>query len=145
MRLVRKWFPYFFLAYWLVVFFPQWYALTYTKVWELRRLALRGRDQQMRVLHSGEMAGLLALRERLGTLPVESTYVWLGEGSANLPLAGNPAMARAVLFPYAAGPLASLPESTTAVVRLAADCTVQTEEAVELPYGAELECWGIKP
>lgn len=51
-------------AFWLVFFFPQWYFITYTKVWELRRLIGQPTEQQIRVLHSPEMDILIAAAER---------------------------------------------------------------------------------
>ncbi len=139
----RLWFPYLFLAYWAAFFFPSWYALTYTKVWELRRLVFRSPEQQMKILHSGAMSDLLALRDYLQTLPVDSTYVILGPGSKDLPLAGNPAMARAVLFPYTVGLPEMVPENTRLVVQLDTSCLKQ--QVSELPFGARWECWEIRP
>lgn len=43
------------LCFWVVVFFPRWYFITYTKVWELRQLVAKSYFEQMRVLHSAEM------------------------------------------------------------------------------------------
>ncbi len=92
--------------FWVIFFFPHWYVLSYTKIWELKQLMGRSREQQMRILHPAAMARLLTLRQELGAYSVPEVVVVLPTDSSKLPLAGNAPILRSVLYPYVVVPTA---------------------------------------
>ena len=88
-------------VFWMVVFFPRWYVLSYTKVWELDQLAGRSWEQQLSVMHPDEMDSLLALKQSIAERGIENDVVVLAKKDPLAPLATESVVARAVLYPIA--------------------------------------------
>lgn len=67
-------------------FFPRWYFITYTKLWEWKQLIGRSFEQQVQVLHGEEMDDLLRIVGETRTfsapvkivVPPHGTYPLLG-------------------------------------------------------------------
>jgi hypothetical protein len=94
----KKWTGWFFLTLVAVLFFPRWYRLSYTKLWELKQMVGKEREVQMQILHPADQMGqLIALRVYLqqGYFN-EWVSVYLPD-QRTLALSQNPALVRGVL------------------------------------------------
>lgn len=121
------------LTVWTLFFFKEWYVLTYTKVWELRRMVGKGREEQLMVMHHHQMRQLIEYKRALTANPSEVEIQEPVEYK-KLPLAGNSAILRAVLYPYRV--VLSNDDQRSRRIEI----TV-CEESCSCPVGKE--CWGI--
>jgi hypothetical protein len=87
--------------YWLVVFFPGWYALSYTKVRELRSLIGASRAEQLDILHpAGELASLEKLRLTLNnSYKASQTAILAPRRDSDLPQAHDASVLRVMFYP----------------------------------------------
>lgn len=122
------------LIFWLVFFFPRWYVLTYTKIWELKQMVGEDRETQLRVMHPAPMRRLLELKHELKNHNPETTVVVLSEGSKQLPLAGNAAIVRSILFPYPILLVHENRDQYSKIFRIDVHCPV-----------SDMDCWEIQP
>lgn len=150
-------FPLFF-CLWLLLFFPGWYGLSYTKVRELQASIGQDRNQQLRVLHpTGEMAQLIELQKALQLQGKNrSTAILLPVPDKAFPLASDPTMLRAVLYPVPLLSRQEIPEDlqllAVVVTGIPATATASGElelspcqELVPETYTGEVLCWPILP
>jgi hypothetical protein len=85
------------LLFFLLFAFPQWYALTYTKLWELKQMRSVGKDSQMTVLHPrDQMSRLVQLKDMLRSQSAKTVFVVFPD-KKTLPLSQNPAFVRGFL------------------------------------------------
>lgn len=89
----------FIFVFWLVVFFPRWYVLSYTKVWELDQLVGASWEQQLAIMHPDEMDSVLALKQSLRDRGLEEKALVVAQKQPSIPLASEPLIVRAVLYP----------------------------------------------
>jgi len=150
-------FPLFFLV-WLLVFFPGWYGLSYTKARELQRSILQDKNQQLRTLHpAGEMEQLVNLQETIQReYSDRSVAVLYPVPNRAFPLATDATMLRAVLYPV---PVLARQELSPELQLLAivvtdvapasatASDTDQSpcQEQIPETYTGEVLCWPIFP
>lgn len=124
------------LIFWLIFFFPRWYGLTYTKIWEWKQMVGRGREHQLTVMHPPPMRRLLELKYRLREFDQQSTAVVLPNSANELPLAGNAAIVRSIVYPYQVLTVAESKSSFQNVFVISTTCEVKDNAA---------ECWEIQP
>lgn len=124
------------LVFWVVIFFPRWYGLTYTKMRELQQLMGRNYERQLFVMHPAPMRRLVELKNRLQSFDPQTTVVVLPTNPLSLPLAGNAAIVRSILYPYQAFRLTEMPKVFDKTFQIATDCPKRETET---------ECWEIRP
>lgn len=136
-----------FFLFWLLVFFPSWYALSYTKVRELQQMIFRPREVQLQVLHpAGEMAQLLELQKVLREQFVGQNVAVLGtEQNDQAPLATDLSVQRAVLYPVPVVSANEIEEQEVLVVLTFQPESSNCREGSGVPerYEGEVLCWPI--
>lgn len=136
----------FFIA-WLLLFFPKWYTLSYTKVRELQSMLLEPREVQLQVLHpAGEMTQLLELRAVLRTqFSGKKVAILRPVQMPNIPLSTDASMLRAVLYPIPVLDTEQLTDEEIVLViqdrSQAEDCTEKSEAPHS--FAGEVICWPI--
>lgn len=97
-RISVKWIGWIFLGVVTVAFFPRWYVLSYTKLWELKQLVKQDREGQMQIMHPADQMGqLLALKSYLALNFSHGEVLVVLPDVRTLPLSQNPAIVRGVL------------------------------------------------
>jgi hypothetical protein len=132
---------------WLLLFFPQWYVLSYTKVRELRSMVFQSKEVQLQVLHpAGEMTQLLELKHVLATQFSDKKIAFLSRDRLpNIPLATDTSVIRAVFYPL---PVLSKEELTDEELIIYIEDRSKSETCVHdvlLPsnFEGEVLCWPI--
>lgn len=94
---ISHWIPVLFLLFFGIFAFPEWYALTYTKLWEVKQMLFVSRDTQMLVLHPrNQMSSLIALKAEIATQSAHTAVVIVPQ-KRTFGLSHNPAFVRGYL------------------------------------------------
>ena len=81
-----------------VLFFPRWYVLSYTKLWELKQLVRQQPEGQLQIMHpANQMGQLLALKTYLKQNFSQGEVLVALPDKKTLPLSQNPAIVRGIL------------------------------------------------
>lgn len=149
---------FFFFCLWLVLFFPGWYGLSYTKVRELQRSIFQTRDQQLVTLHpAGEMQQLVELKQILDERSeARSSAILLPIPNTKFPLASDATMLRAVFYPVPVFARQELSPELQLLAIVVTDVAPSSatesddgqspcQEQIPETYTGEVLCWPIFP